>query len=67
MLSGPQIEQNHLMTPEEVRERLGVSRTYVYRMLAAGTIRSVRVGRLRRVRPADLEQYIKARLEGGDE
>ena len=42
------------------------SRTLVYRMLAAGTLPSVRVGRLRRVRPADLERYIESRLEGCD-
>jgi excisionase family DNA binding protein len=54
------------MSPDEVRERLGISRTLVYRMLAAGTLPSVRVGRLRRVRPADLERYIESRLERGD-
>jgi excisionase family DNA binding protein len=58
---------NRLLTPEQVRAHLGVSRSFVYRTLAAGTIPSVRVGRLRKIRPADLERYIESRLEGGDE
>jgi excisionase family DNA binding protein len=67
-LSTPTQENAYrLLSPEEARQRLGVSRTFIYRTLAAGTIPSVRVGRLRKIRPADLEQYIQERLEGGDE
>jgi excisionase family DNA binding protein len=62
----PAAEIDYLMTADDVRQRLGISRTCVYRMLAAGTIPSVRVGRLRRVRPADLEQFIAEHLEGRD-
>lgn len=61
----------YLMNPEEVRQYLGLGRTYTYRLLATGAIPSVRIGRLRKVRRADLEEFIEAHLEqqerAGDE
>jgi excisionase family DNA binding protein len=53
----------YLMSPDEVRQYLGLSRTYTYRLLATGAIPSVRIGRLRKVRRTDLEQFIEAHLE----
>ena len=53
----------YLMSPEEVRQHLGLSRTYTYRLLAAGAIPCVRIGRLRKVRPVDLERFIETNLE----
>jgi excisionase family DNA binding protein len=59
------------MSPTEVRQLLGLGRTYTYRLLATGAIPSVRIGRLRKVRRTDLEQFIAAHLEhetdAGDE
>lgn len=52
----------HLLTLEAVMQRLSVSRTKVYELLASGDLRSVRVGRRRLVSEAQLAQYI-ARLE----
>jgi len=48
----------YLMSPEEVRQYLGLGRTYTYRLLATGAIPCVRIGRLRKVRRTDLEQFI---------
>jgi excisionase family DNA binding protein len=56
-------ESRHLLSPEEVREHLGLSRTYVYRLLASGALPSLRIGRVRRVRPTDLERFIESRLD----
>lgn len=56
-------EPEYLMSPDEVRQHLGLGRTYTYRLLATGAIPSVRIGRLRKVRRSDLEQFIEARLE----
>jgi excisionase family DNA binding protein len=56
-------ELTELMSPDEVRQYLGLGRTYTYRLLAVGAIPSVRIGRLRKVRRADLERFIEARLE----
>jgi excisionase family DNA binding protein len=56
-------ETEYLMSPEEVRQHLGLGRTYTYRLLATGAIPSVRIGRLRKIRRTDVEQFIEARLE----
>jgi excisionase family DNA binding protein len=53
----------YLMSPEEVRQLLGLGRTYTYHLLATGAIPSVRIGRLRKVRRSDLDAFIDARLE----
>jgi excisionase family DNA binding protein len=53
----------YLMSPEEVRQHLGLSRTYTYRLLASGAIPCVRIGRLKKVRPMDLERFISMNLE----
>jgi excisionase family DNA binding protein len=59
-------ETDYLMSPDEVRQLLGLGRTYTYRLLATGAIPSVRIGRLRKIRRADVEQFIEAQLERKD-
>lgn len=46
-----------LLTVPEAARRLGIGRTLMYELISTGQIASVHVGRLRRVRPADLEAY----------
>lgn len=46
-----------LLTVPEAARRLGIGRTLMYELISTGQIASVRVGRLRRVRPTDLEAY----------
>ena len=53
----------YLMSPGEVAGVLGLGRTYTYQLLSTGALPSVRIGRLRKVRRTDVEQFIKARLE----
>ena len=50
-----------LLTAEEAAERLGVGRSMMYQLIAAGLIDTIRVGRLRRIEPDALAAYI-ARL-----
>lgn len=50
-----------LLTPEEVAERLSISRTKVFALLRAGDVPSVKIGNSRRVPTAALEAYV-ARL-----
>jgi excisionase family DNA binding protein len=57
----------YLMSPAEVRQHLGLGRTYTYQLLATGVIPSVRIGRLRKVRSSDVEKFIQERLQGSDE
>ena len=66
LLTDRTAELENMLTPPQVCERLGISKTYLYRMMQAGELRSVRVGRLRRIRPSDLEAYIASRTEGRD-
>ncbi len=50
---------NRLLKAKEVSETLQVSRSQVYRMMQLGEIPTVRVGTAVRVRPSDLEEFIK--------
>lgn len=47
-----------LLTPEEAADQLGCGRSHIYRLIAAGEVRSVKVGRLRRVPSTEVEAYI---------
>lgn len=50
-----------LLTVEEAGAAIGVGRSLMYELIARGDIQTVRVGRLRRVRPEALLEYV-ARL-----
>jgi len=47
-----------LLRIEEVAQRLAVSRSMAWKLIAVGHLRSVRIGRAVRVRPQDLEDYV---------
>ncbi|WP_310961564.1 helix-turn-helix domain-containing protein [Nocardioides terrisoli] len=47
-----------LLRMEEAAERLGIARTMMYQLVRDGQVESVRVGRLRRIPVACLEDYI---------
>ena len=47
------------LTPDDVAGELDIGKMTVYRLLDAGTIPSYRFGRLYRIRPQDLEAYIR--------
>ena len=51
-----------LVGPEDVTRVLGIGRTKVYELIRSGALRSVRVGGLRRVPVAALDEFV-ARLE----
>lgn len=51
------------LSVSEVAERLGVSRRFLEREFASGALPTVRLGRRRLIRPADLERYVTDRLE----
>jgi excisionase family DNA binding protein len=46
-----------LLTVTEAAARLGIGRTLMYELISTGEIPSVCVGRLRRIRTVDLEEY----------
>ena len=47
-----------LLTPVEAAQQLAVSRTKIYELMAAGLLRSIHIGRLRRVPVDALRDFI---------
>jgi excisionase family DNA binding protein len=48
-----------LLTVEEAAEQLGIGRTLLYKLIARGEIESIRIGRLRRVPTAAIQDYAR--------
>ena len=48
-----------LLTVEEAAERIGICRSNMFKLIRRGEIQSVKVGRLRRVTPAALEDFVR--------
>ena len=48
-----------LLTVEEAAERIGICRSNMFKLIRQGEVESVKVGRLRRVTPAALEDFVK--------
>jgi excisionase family DNA binding protein len=49
------------LTPQEVADLLRVSSMTVYRLIKAGELRAVRVGKAYRIREDDIDRYLAAR------
>ena len=47
-----------LLRIEEIAQRLAISRSMAWKLIALGHLRSVRIGRAVRVRPQDLDEYV---------
>lgn len=54
-----------LLRIEEIAERLAVSRSMAWKLVTYGQLRSVRIGRAVRVRPADLDEYVANAIREG--
>jgi excisionase family DNA binding protein len=52
-----------LLTPEEAARRLSIGRSFMFSLLHTGAIRSVKIGRARRVRVHDLDEYVRTLLD----
>ena len=59
-------ETKRLLSAEDLAQELGVGRTTAYSLLWSGTIPSMKVGRLRKVRREDLDSYINGTVERGE-
>ena len=61
---GPQADENEanvprmLLTVEQAARLLGVGRTTMFALIRDGDLATVQIGRLRRIRPADLAAYV---------
>ena len=56
-----------LLTAEQVAERLGVSRDWVWAHARAGRIPHIRLGRYRRFREEAVEAWVTQLEQGGDD
>jgi excisionase family DNA binding protein len=53
-----------LLDPAQVSAFLGCKRSFTFHLLRTGELPSLKIGRLRRVRPEDLDAFVASRLEG---
>lgn len=51
-------EQPVLLKVEEAAKRLQVCRATMFKLIGSGEIESVQIGRLRRVKPSALDDYV---------
>lgn len=51
-----------LLTIEEVAELTKVSTSHLYALIKEGTLPAVSFGRAKRIRPEDLEEFIRSNL-----
>jgi len=56
-----------LLTIEEAARRLSIGRSHIYELMQRGGLRSVRMGRSRRILSTDLEAFIDQILHGPDD
>jgi excisionase family DNA binding protein len=58
-------EPGPLLTPDQVAQRLTVSRSMAYKLIRTGALPVHRIGRLPRVAEADLVTYLTNARRGG--
>lgn len=51
------------LSPEQVAQALGITRTKTYALLASKRIRSVKLGRYRRIPVAEVEAFLQREME----
>jgi excisionase family DNA binding protein len=65
MANGEPLSGDRLYTVGEVAQHMRVSNMTVYRLIKAGAMPAVRVGKSYRIRRRDLEAYLEASRTGG--
>ena len=48
-----------LLTVEEAADRIGICRSNMFKLIRRGDVESVKIGRLRRVTPTALEDFVR--------
>jgi excisionase family DNA binding protein len=62
MANKPKQVINRLLTGSEIASILNVSKAFAYQLMRNGEIPTVRLGRAVRVRPEDLQAFVKKNL-----
>jgi excisionase family DNA binding protein len=57
--------QHELLTVREIADAMRVSTMTVYRLIRAGALPAIRVGKHFRIRARDLDRYLEAQTLGG--
>lgn len=60
----PQDSDKLLITVDEAARRLSIGRSHIYAQMQRGSLRSVAIGRSRRILQRDLDAFIAGLLEG---
>jgi excisionase family DNA binding protein len=58
MAPNDQAEGTRLLRLEDISDRLSISRSMAWKLIATDQLRAVRIGRAVRVRASDLEAYL---------
>lgn len=58
VLLAPGSRPRLLLTIPEARDQLGISHAHIYRLMASGELRSIKLGRSRRIRYEDLVGFL---------
>jgi excisionase family DNA binding protein len=53
--------------PEQASQVLQIGRSHLYKLLGRGEIKSIKIGRNRRIPVMELERYIEQEMEDGEE
>jgi len=66
--AGPDPDSSRLLvTIEEAARRLSIGRSHIYEQMQRGALRSVHIGRSRRILTTDLEAFIEQLINGQDD
>jgi excisionase family DNA binding protein len=63
--TGDGIQDHRLLTVEETAEALHISRDRTYYLLRTGQLRSIKIGKLRRISRAWIEEFIERQPPSG--
>lgn len=56
-------DQPLLHAPERAAKRLDVGRTKIYELMRSGELKSIKIGRARRIPESALAEYVQRRVE----
>ena len=59
------VSLGQLLSLEQARRTLGISRTLLYKQMDQGKLAWVQIGRTRHIRPQDLAAFIERNCKGG--
>lgn len=59
--------QTLLLTTDQAGHALQIGRSHLYKLLRRGEIKSIKIGRNRRIPVMELERYIEQEMDDGEE